>query len=113
MQKYGLILADAGRPWFLTGEASAGWETLLGANLTAFRNDIASIKAVNMEVVQPEGGHSSEIQKTSGCSQLCEAWHGCVWLGMVQCRDIFWSCLFLLHSCLVPAFSLFCIVFFT
>jgi hypothetical protein len=55
MQKYGLILADAGRPWFLTGEASAAWESLLGANLTAFRNDIASITAVNMEVVQPPG----------------------------------------------------------
>lgn len=55
MQKYGLILADAGRPWFLTGEASPGWEVLLGANLTAFRNDISSITAANMEVVTPPG----------------------------------------------------------
>ena len=32
LKKYGMILADVGSPWFLTGEATPLWQTRLGAN---------------------------------------------------------------------------------
>ena len=32
LKKHGLILADVGSPWYLTGEATPLWQTRLGAN---------------------------------------------------------------------------------
>lgn len=37
LKKYGMILADVGSPWFLTGEATPAWQTRLGANYTQCR----------------------------------------------------------------------------
>jgi hypothetical protein len=57
LKKYGVILADVGRPWFLTGEANSEWKSLLGGRLAAFYADIGSMKGVDMEVVDPPGGN--------------------------------------------------------
>eukprot|EP00882_Tetradesmus_deserticola_P028971 GHRQ01032324.1.p1 GENE.GHRQ01032324.1~~GHRQ01032324.1.p1 ORF type:complete len:115 (-),score=30.51 GHRQ01032324.1:23-367(-) len=55
MQKYGLILADGGSPWFLTGEATPKWSKVI-PDVTAFRADMKRIKGVDMEVVVPREG---------------------------------------------------------
>jgi hypothetical protein len=54
MKKYGLILADVGSPWFLTGEASNAWSQLI-PNIDRFVADMRSIKSTDMEIVTPPG----------------------------------------------------------
>jgi hypothetical protein len=37
MKKYGLILADNGSGWYITGESNEGWEPLMDALLSGLR----------------------------------------------------------------------------
>jgi hypothetical protein len=56
MKKYGVILADVGSNWYLTGEASAGWEAwMTAAERDGFFADMRGIKGKFMEVVVPPG----------------------------------------------------------
>jgi hypothetical protein len=56
LKKHGLILADVGSSWYLTGEASPLWESRLGANYDQFLTDIKTIRGSDMEVVVPPTG---------------------------------------------------------
>jgi hypothetical protein len=61
MQRYGLILADIGSSWFLTGEASTEWEEedLFGPMESQRRDDVLGelnlITGDQMEVVNIDG----------------------------------------------------------
>jgi hypothetical protein len=49
LQRYGMILADNGSPWYVSGAPSSGWKN----------DDLHSLQRVtgrNFEVVQPSGG---------------------------------------------------------
>jgi hypothetical protein len=49
LQRYGMILADNGSPWYVSGAPSSGWNN----------DDLHSLQKVtgrNFEVVQPPGG---------------------------------------------------------
>jgi hypothetical protein len=54
MQKYGLILADVGTSWFITGEASSGWGQVV-PNFAAFKAELSMIKGRDMQIVMPPG----------------------------------------------------------
>jgi hypothetical protein len=36
MKRYGIILADNGSDWFISGESNNGWSPLMDAIITAF-----------------------------------------------------------------------------
>jgi hypothetical protein len=65
MQRYGLILADVGSSWYLTGEASQAWEDpeLFGAMESARRDavmaDFDRLTGSQMEVVTIDGALGS------------------------------------------------------
>ena len=58
LKRTGMILADVGVPWALTGEASPLWETRLGRRFDQFNTDIQSITARDIEVVVPPTGET-------------------------------------------------------
>lgn len=51
MKRTGLVLADRGSAWYLTGEASGEWEARLGPTFDQFLSDIKAIKGADIEVV--------------------------------------------------------------
>lgn len=53
MKRTGLILADRGSAWFITGEASPEWKTRLGASFNQFLTDIKAVKGSDIEFVVP------------------------------------------------------------
>lgn len=65
MQRYGLILADVGSAWYLTGEASLAWEDpeLFGAMESERRDavmaDFDRLTGSQMEVVTIDGALGS------------------------------------------------------
>lgn len=56
LKKTGMILADGGSSWYLTGEASPEWQSRLGARYDQFLTDIKSIRGSDVQVVVPPTG---------------------------------------------------------
>jgi len=54
MQKYGLILADVGTSWFITGESSSAWAQVV-PDFAAFKAEMDLIKGRDMQIVMPPG----------------------------------------------------------
>lgn len=63
MKKYGLLMADVGSSWYLSGEASPDWPALLESlgGQDAFYTDLKLIKGSDMQVVIPSTGESESL----------------------------------------------------
>jgi hypothetical protein len=51
LKTYGVILADVGRSWFLTGQASNSWSEVI-PDVQAFWNEMDRMKGSDMEVIK-------------------------------------------------------------
>lgn len=56
LKTYGLVLADVGSPFFLTGEASGEWERLL--RMDDLVADLRRIRGSDFEIVVAAGAHA-------------------------------------------------------
>lgn len=89
LKKTGMILADVGTSWFLTGEASPLWQSRLGADYDQFLTDIKAIKGSDVQVVVPPTGERCACWASQeGMWDARIPWMAAVLLVMPACRMI-------------------------